>query len=870
MIQRQVHVDLCEAGDGVGDGTNGSSVRRLDREYEALLRVGPSMADILKQQMSVLEVPKLVELTVSKVAATTEACEDSDAVNPKVNESSQHVSLDVAYLRSLDGEEFINAAYMQILARAPDQTGYSYYSKRLSDGASRFQILGQLAASGETDIAKELYQRIRLPYLFLRSRKAPVLGWFAEIACAFGRWEIDELLSRDGDQFLSQSYMAVFGRSPDVSGYSNYSKQLLAGRSKFDILVELGSSNEGRRSRGRVAGLRAILLLNRIRRLPFVKQIIDVLTLPWVAVDALHRIRGIDAAIQSLQSKHTSDIEIVKASIHSGQVASQELYDQVARNAAAAIELIGRESAIVSQEVNKVGKDLQLVLLQSQALLLERAQEILTLSATLPKTIEAATIEMLAQLKDRNDIQDNRHSQILSAFDKHSAYSQALVNKGTSELSRKVNELAIDIRLAHDEARLDLAERIREVALMNGSLADSVESAKLEIIGRLAIGQQAQVQLRQQLGRHVVSTAALISGESVALAREVNSVKSALQLALDQLQADFLQLLEQGVTKLSVSTPQIIEAVKKEIAVMLVSGDRLPEQIQIQLSQFRPLLDRIELYSMSTARRVAVPCESGVTMVRTAVGFVLCSSDDHALIAGLLEAGELESGTRILIQRLLGPACTFIDVGANIGMHTLAAARAMQGEGKVIAIEPYAPTARLLERTVWMNGFVSVVDVHQLAASNQCESRSLYLGSTSGHHSLFPLEKSTATDCVPVKVQSVTVDQIAVDLPSVTLIKIDAEGAELEVLAGSLDLLKRSPEVGVIVEFGGSHIRRAGFTIEQWLRRFSELGFVYKAIHADTGALNGVSVEELEKIDSINLIFARPKSSVWEKARGSS
>ena len=103
-----------------------------------------------------------------------------------------------------------------------------------------------------------------------------------------------------------------------------------------------------------------------------------------------------------------------------------------------------------------------------------------------------------------------------------------------------------------------------------------------------------------------------------------------------------------------------------------------------------------------------VGCGPEEVLVRSDVGYVLCPRRDYALRDHLLE-GERERGPHLLMPRLLKPGDVFIDVGANVGFHTLAAARAMQGLGRIVAFEPCEPTKRLLEKTVGLNGFSGIV-----------------------------------------------------------------------------------------------------------------------------------------------------------------
>lgn len=69
--------------------------------------------------------------------------------------------------------------------------------------------------------------------------------------------------------------------------------------------------------------------------------------------------------------------------------------------------------------------------------------------------------------------------------------------------------------------------------------------------------------------------------------------------------------------------------------------------------------------------------------MRTQLGHVVCSIADKALLACVIEGRDMEPGSRFLTQQLLQAGDTYVDVGANIGLHVLAAARAMARKGKI-------------------------------------------------------------------------------------------------------------------------------------------------------------------------------------------
>jgi FkbM family methyltransferase len=366
--------------------------------------------------------------------------------------------------------------------------------------------------------------------------------------------------------------------------------------------------------------------------------------------------------------------------------------------------------------------------------------------------------------------------------------------------------------------------------------------------------QEVPADLLQQFKRIEEFTSAQL-GATGDLLRQINRIE---ELTSAQLGApgDLLRQINriEELTSAQLASPgaplQQINKTEELTSAQLVVPEDLLQQI-----------NRIENYTCASARRVAVNCGTDEIMIRSEIGYVLCSASDHALIAILLEAGELEPGTRLLIQRLIKPGDAYIDVGANIGMHMLAAAQAMQGSGKIIGFEPFGPTKALIDKTMWINGFSEITETHQLAVSNKSGSQSLNLGATSGHHSLFKLKTPATLAKPPVKVDLTSLDDIVGPSQVVHLLKIDAEGAELDVIEGATQLLKNNPQIKLIVELGLSHLERTDHTVEDWLETFTKLGFEYQIINASSGELEAYSIEKLRALGSVNLFFSKAKTA---------
>ena len=117
-----------------------------------------------------------------------------------------------------------------------------------------------------------------------------------------------------------------------------------------------------------------------------------------------------------------------------------------------------------------------------------------------------------------------------------------------------------------------------------------------------------------------------------------------------------------------------------------------------------------------------------------------------------------------------------------------------------------------------------------------------------------------------IEVETVTLDGTLPPDLKVDLLKIDAEGAELEIVEGARDVIGRHFDIALIVEFGPSHLKRSGHTTRDWLGRFAAHGLAFRAIHPETGALEERTPAALEKEFSTNLFFARKGSKAWGKA----
>jgi FkbM family methyltransferase len=150
--------------------------------------------------------------------------------------------------------------------------------------------------------------------------------------------------------------------------------------------------------------------------------------------------------------------------------------------------------------------------------------------------------------------------------------------------------------------------------------------------------------------------------------------------------------------------------------------------------------------------------------------------------------GPFEKAECVLMLHLAEPGSTVVDVGANIGVHTVPLADRV-APGTVIAVEPLAENIERLRENVAMNDLNNVF-IAEAAAGDSDGRVTLQLADDPAYPSMesVPEGHGIGRDRT---VAEVTVDKLWASLgrPRVTLLKVDVEGAEARVLAGSSHLL---------------------------------------------------------------------------------
>jgi len=154
--------------------------------------------------------------------------------------------------------------------------------------------------------------------------------------------------------------------------------------------------------------------------------------------------------------------------------------------------------------------------------------------------------------------------------------------------------------------------------------------------------------------------------------------------------------------------------------------------------------------------------------------------------------GTYEPEMQRLMAEIVRPGMQVWDIGANAGFYTLAFSRLVGSTGRVYAFEPLAANASNLLAHVHLNGLRNVTVV-QSALSGTTALIGFHVAPSNSMGHIAAAEMSYL-------VPTTTVDDFLAERPEARpdLIKVDVEGAEGDLLAGSLQYLAHAaPEIVV-------------------------------------------------------------------------
>ena len=192
------------------------------------------------------------------------------------------------------------------------------------------------------------------------------------------------------------------------------------------------------------------------------------------------------------------------------------------------------------------------------------------------------------------------------------------------------------------------------------------------------------------------------------------------------------------------------------------------------------------------------------------------------------------------------PGEVFVDIGANVGMYTIWAAKT-RGV-RTFSFEPESQNYALLYRNIVMNGLTENVVAYCMALSDTARYSLLYLsqfqlgGSCHSFgekidHRLEHRDTKLAQGCISTTLDTLVADGV---LPVPSHIKIDVDGLEHKVLAGCRKTLADPRLKSVLVEINTNLEQHRGIIADMQSLGFAFSGEQVAQAQRTEGAFKGV------------------------------
>ncbi len=197
-------------------------------------------------------------------------------------------------------------------------------------------------------------------------------------------------------------------------------------------------------------------------------------------------------------------------------------------------------------------------------------------------------------------------------------------------------------------------------------------------------------------------------------------------------------------------------------------------------------------------------------------GRMVVLSNDQYITPCLREHGDYSPGEQRVFRRFVDRSSLVVEVGANMGAHTLVLAGLA---GTVVAFEPQRIVFQVLCGNLALNSVANVVAIQ--AAVGEQEGRTCIPFASPWHRCNYGgIQTGDAGESVPVR----TLD--GMNLPALDFLKLDCEGAEPDALAGAAETIRKYQPV-LYIEFD-----RNRDEIFQWLYMLSYNAWRHFPLHA--------------------------------------
>jgi len=234
-------------------------------------------------------------------------------------------------------------------------------------------------------------------------------------------------------------------------------------------------------------------------------------------------------------------------------------------------------------------------------------------------------------------------------------------------------------------------------------------------------------------------------------------------------------------------------------------------------------------YQLNALKKSNAGNERIVYMLPTGTQLNLRFNDHFA--RQILYLGNFEPVESAVICSLVRPHMTVLDIGANIGAHTVHMAKLVGTQGHVLAFEVNPSICVELKQNIQLNKFGNV-EVVEVALSNVDGVATFHFPAVGKEafgslHANSRYKTSREATVTTAQLDTVLAQKA---ITQVDFIKMDVEGAELMVLQGAINLLKSANRPPILYEAISSNTTPFGYQPSELEDFLSNLGYVVQQL----------------------------------------
>lgn len=186
--------------------------------------------------------------------------------------------------------------------------------------------------------------------------------------------------------------------------------------------------------------------------------------------------------------------------------------------------------------------------------------------------------------------------------------------------------------------------------------------------------------------------------------------------------------------------------------------------------------------------------------------------------------GDYEPFLKSHFKKHINLGDTVLDIGANIGLHTLYFAELAGAKGKVIAFEPVPANFKKLRANIELNQFKNI-QPENIALGHKNETIKIAADENSTNPGSFNLFDREGENEIICKIGDEILNNEKIDF-----IKIDVEGYESHVIDGLFETIKKN-RPKIIFEYDPNYQLKTGLPKDYIFKKLLPLKYSFKLIH---------------------------------------